>query len=103
MKRLLAVGLFLLLPVAAMADKATVILRIRGCDYFLADGPKGVYLLEWYGGHDPSRGDTIIGEIGSYGFKTVFYLEADREGKVYVDDYSLSKSSAIEKLAEKCE
>lgn len=103
MKSSLLACLLLLLPVAAFGDKATVILKVRGCDYFLADGLRGIYLLEWYGGYDPNRGDTIIGEIGSYGFKTVFYLGKDREGRVYVEDYDLSKSDALEKLAEKCE
>jgi hypothetical protein len=103
MKSALLACLMPLLPIAAFGDKATVVLKVQGCDYFLADGPRGNYLLEWYGGYDPSRGDTIIGEIGSYGFKTVFYLEKDREGRVYVEDYDLSKSDALGKLAEKCE
>src|SRR5262245_24666712 len=82
----------------AFADKAVVVLYLSGCkSYFIADGPKGYYLIEWYGGYDPSKGDIIIGDIGSYGFKNVYYPKQDREGRVYIDDYLLSKGSAIDK------
>lgn len=84
-------------------DTAVVVLRLRGCDYFLADGPNGLYLLEWYGGYDPERGDDLFGDINGYGFRDVFYITKRREGRVYVDDYMLSRSRAIEKLAEKCD
>lgn len=78
-----------------------VVLRVRGCDYFVADGPQGYYLLEWYGGHDPSNGDGIFGELSSYGFKDVMY-EGGQDGKVYIDDYMLSKDRVLEKIREKC-
>jgi hypothetical protein len=81
-----------------------VVFKRSGCrDYFLADGDSGgIYLLEWYGGYDPKEGDAIIGEIQSYGFKDVFYPNTGSSGRVYVDDYMLSRSSAIEKLRKKC-
>ena len=83
------------------AAPITVVARVRSCDYFIADGPQGYYLLEWYGGHDPSRGDGIYGELGTYGFKDVLY-DGGQEGRVYIDDYLLSKDSATEKIREKC-
>jgi hypothetical protein len=86
----------------AWADKGVVVYYKPSCDYFIADGQRGLYLLEWYGGYDPSEGDIIVGEIGSYGFKDVYYPRQDREGRVYVDDYFLSKDNAIEKWAKKC-
>ena len=81
-----------------------VILKPSGCrDYFLADGDSGgIYLLEWYGGNDPSKGDSIVGELKSYGFKDVFYPDSGGSGRVYVDDFMLSRDRAIEKLREKC-
>lgn len=79
----------------------TVALRVRGCDYFVADGPRGYYLLEWYGGYDPHEGDGIFGDIGGYGFKDVLYSNG-RNGRLYVDDYMLGKDSVLEKLREKC-
>lgn len=77
--------------------------RVRGCDYFIADGPQGYYIFEWYGGHDPEKGDTLVGYESGYGFKDVLYLSSGAAGRVYVDDYLLSRTRAIEKLAEKCE
>ena len=47
------------------ADQGYVVKTFSGCDYFIADGPRGLYVLEWYGGYDPSEGDTISGDIGS--------------------------------------
>lgn len=81
----------------------TVVASKSGCrGYFLADGPQGYYLLEWFGGHTPSVGDTIIGNLGSFGFADVFYPNKSSEGRVWVDDYLLSRSRATEKYADKC-
>jgi hypothetical protein len=60
------------------------------------------YLLEWYGGHSPSKGDTIAGRISSYGFKDIFYASARSNGRVWVDDYLLSRDNAVEKYTDKC-
>jgi hypothetical protein len=88
---------------ARSASQVVVVAVRSGChDYFVADGPQGYYLLEWYGGYSPDEGDVIIGELGSYGFKDVFYPRNGAKGRLYVDDFLLSQSSAIEKYAEKC-
>ena len=81
-----------------------VVVAVRsGCrDHFVADGPQGYYLLEWYGGYSPSEGDVIIGDLGAYGFKDVFYPGNGSKGRLYVDDYLLSRSSAVEKYGAKC-
>ena len=81
-----------------------VVAKPRGCrGYFLADGDAGgVYLLEWYGGYVPAVGDSILGDLRSYGFKDVYYPSSSAKGRVYVDDYMLSTSRAREKLADKC-
>jgi hypothetical protein len=68
----------------------------------VADGPAGLYVLEWYGGYDPSEGDKLVGYERGYGFKDVTYLHNGREGRIYADDYLLSSSSAAEALSEKC-
>jgi len=88
---------------ADTAGSARVVLRKSSCgDYFVAEGPSGFHVLEWYGGHDPSQGDTIAGDISGYGFKDVYYLSSSASGRVYVDDYALSKSRATEKFLERC-
>jgi len=84
------------MPSGAATARVNIVLRVQGCDYFIADGPKGYYLLEWYGGYDPDKGDRIFGDLGGYGFKDIVY-DGGQEGRVYVDDYLLSKSSALEK------
>lgn len=80
----------------------TVVFTKSGCDYFIADGPRGYYLIEWYGGYSPSKGDVIAGDVSRYGFKDVHYTNVDRSGRVYVEDYLLSESSVIKGLFEKC-
>ena len=94
--------LLALAPATAFADKAIVVAYPSGCDYFIADGNRGLYLLEWYGGYDPSEDDLIVGDIGSYGFKDVYYPKQDREGRVWVEDYLLSEDSAIEQYRDHC-
>jgi len=91
-------------PRASQGGQVTVVFKRSGCrSYFLADGDAGgIYLLEWYGGYDPDEGDSISGDLRSYGFKDVFYLNRGRQGRVYVDDYMLSRERAIEKMREKC-
>ena len=81
-----------------------VVFKRGGCrSYFLADGDSGgIYLLEWYGGYDPSEGDVIVGDMRGYGFRDVFYPQRNASGRVYVDDYLLSTSRAIEKMKDKC-
>lgn len=96
------IALLLLLPGLALASKGVVVYYKSGCSYFLVETSMGYALLEWYGGYDPSRGDTVAGDIDSYGMKTIYNLTADRETRVWIDDYMLSKSSAIEKYFDKC-
>ena len=86
----------------APSSSLTVLLRISGCDYFIADGPSGLYVLEWYGGYDPSEGDKLVGYKSGYGFSDVVYLHNGREGRIYAEDFLLSTQSATRKLDEKC-
>ena len=90
-------------PAARIAASITVVLVKSGCDYFVADGPRGYFLLQWFGGYSPSKGDMIAGEISGYGFKDVFYVNVSREGRVWVDDYLLSRARVAEKFTEKCD
>lgn len=73
-----------------------------GCDYYIVDADMGYAVLEWYGGNDPSEGDTLVGDFESYGMKNIYNVSTDSETKVWVEDYMLSKSSAVEKYYEKC-
>lgn len=90
------------MPLPAWADTAYVVAYPGGCDYFIADGPRGLYLLEWYGGHDPSEGEMIVGDISRYGMKNVDYPQRGRTGRVWVEDYLLSEDDAVEQYQENC-
>jgi hypothetical protein len=87
----------------ASAAKGTVSHKMSGCDYFTVETPGGYDLLEWYGGHDPDRGDVLVGQYESYGMHDIYDDTADEELTVWVEDYDLSKEDALDKLVEKCE
>ena len=103
--RLLLASLLTLLAfisIKSFADNGVVVRRFSGCDYFIADGDRGLYVLEWYGGYDPDEGDRIVGDISSYGFADVYYPDARREGRVYVEDYLESASAAMDEINDHC-
>lgn len=88
--------------VNSTSNQCEVVLRKSSCSYFVADCLSGYALLEWYGGYDPYKGDIIAGDFTSFGFKDIYYTNMGSEGRVYVDNYWLSKSRAIEKFYGKC-
>lgn len=94
-------GFFLVSPAAAA--KGAVVHRISGCDYFIVATPGGYDLLEWYGGHDPDKGDVLVGNFETYGMHDIYDNTADEELTVWVEDYKLSREDALEQLAEQCE
>jgi hypothetical protein len=63
----------------------------------------GYDVLEWYGGHDPDKGDVLVGRYKSYGFHDIYDETVDADGRVWTEDYSLSRESGLEKLTEQCE
>ncbi|MBA3018690.1 MAG: hypothetical protein KJ550_09655 [Proteobacteria bacterium] len=99
---LLAVACLLFTPVVANAAKGVVVLYKSGCSYYIVETNLGYAILEWYGGNDPSEGDVLVGDYETYGMKDIYNLTADAETKVWVEDFWLSKSRAIEKYYDKC-
>lgn len=102
---LLLLGLFLVFPNLSFAESISgvVVIKNSGCDYFLVEDDHGDYnLLEWYGDHDPDRGDTLVGAFDGYGFKDFYDTSVSGKVHVWQDDWLLSKSRAIEKYADKC-
>lgn len=87
----------------AKAARGVVSHRISGCDYFVVATKTDYDLLEWFGGHDPDKGDILIGNYESYGFHDIYDETADATLRVWTEDYSLTKEDALEKLAEQCE
>jgi hypothetical protein len=88
---------------SADAARALVVHRISGCDYFMVQSGRLYDLLEWYGGHDPDKDDVIVGKFETYGMADIYDETADEELRVWVEEYSLAKEDALEKLADKCE
>jgi hypothetical protein len=88
---------------ATNAVRGVISHRISGCDYFIVATKSGYDLLEWYGGHDPAKDDILIGSYEAYGFHDVYDETADESIHVWTEDYQLTKTDALEKLADKCE
>lgn len=93
---------FLYFPALVNAAKGTVVYYKSGCDYYIVETNMGYVILEWYGGNDPSEGDVLAGDYETYGMKAIYNISASSETKVWVEDFWLSKSSAIEKYRDKC-
>jgi hypothetical protein len=85
------------------AARGVVSRRISGCDYFILATKSAYDVLEWFGGHDPDKGDILIGGFESYGFHDIYDETVDQDLRVWTEDYDLSRESALEKLAEQCE
>jgi hypothetical protein len=103
---LFVIASMFLLPTAEGAGSSVsgvITYRVSGCDYFLVQTQKGYDLLEWYGGHDPDKGDVLVGRYEEYGFHDVLDDTADEPLRIYVEDFWLTKSDALEHLADKCE
>ncbi len=79
-----------------------VVYRRTGCDYMILENSVGSVVGEWYGGMDPSEGDTLVGDLNHYGFKDAVNNTYDSNTKLWIDDYMLSKSRAMEKIDLHC-
>jgi len=99
--------LFILVPLSSVNAygeiKGTSLGEFSSCDYYLIEDSSGSYsLVEWYGGSTPYSGNTVVGELHSYGFKDLYNISRDNSTHVWIDDWLLSEDSAAKKLIEKC-
>jgi len=101
--KLVLLACLLLASASAFAVKGVVVLYKSGCSYYIVETNMGYAILEWYGGNDPSRGDVLVGDFETYGMKDIYNLSAEAETKVWVEDFWLSKTRAIEKYYDKCD
>ncbi len=79
-----------------------IVYTLPGCDYFLISTSSGYTFAEWWGGALPMRGDLLFGELWSFGFKYFYNISQKRKMKVWIDDYWLSRTRAVEKIVDKC-
>jgi hypothetical protein len=99
-----ALTLCCLTSASAYAATGEVYKRISGCDYFVVSSARGYALLEWYGGSDPDKGDTVSGVFETYGMHTLRVNDdEDDTVKVWVEEYWLTRSDALDQLVDKCE
>lgn len=91
----------LLYSSSTYAAKAIVVAKCRS--YILVQSNQGYGILEWYGGNDPDKGDVVVGDLESYGIKDAFNITADSNTRMWVEEYWLSRSRAVDKFSDKCE
>jgi hypothetical protein len=82
--------------------KAEVVKRFSGCDYMILEESGDYHVVEWMGSYDPDEGDQVQGNFHSYGNKTCYVSRRDRETRLWIEDYSVSYSRAMEIIREKC-
>jgi len=95
-------GLLLIMVFAGLsfADKGIVILDNVCGDKIVIETTDGWYIAaEWYGGKDFDRGDTIYGNMKTYGFETLFDSRGNK-GQYYIEDYESDLKDAIEELCD---
>lgn len=68
-------------------------------DYYIVETRKGYTVLERYSGR-LDEGDKVRGELNKYNFKYLINRNRSSEVKVYIEDYMLSDSRALEWLGE---
>ncbi|QWD86067.1 hypothetical protein AOC19_04200 [Polynucleobacter asymbioticus] len=103
MKKFIGLFILMLMTKFVCAETGVVVEKFGSCDHFIADGPKGLYVLEWLGGHDPIERETIVGNLNDYGIKMVQYPNSDSEGRIWVADLSESYESALRIIRKHCQ
>ena len=86
---------------AANAESGVVAYYKSGCDYYIVAASRGYAVLEWYGGDDPIEGDKLVGSI-TYGMQTLVNLRTESETQAWVEEFMLSKESAVSTYMEQC-
>jgi|TARA_B100000315_G_C14130314_1_gene386590 hypothetical protein len=106
MKHLLVFPILLLtlwVVYPAASAEGIVVLNDSGCrSRYVVETSSGYAILEWFGGNDPSEGSRIVGDFESYGMPNIYNKTANSEGKVWVEDYWLSRSRVMDKMQEFC-
>lgn len=94
------VGLiYLMLSGPAYADRGVIALANSKC--FVIDTPMGYVLVD--GWVNVPKGTVVIGNFNTFGSVQIFDTNGnDVSGYIYIEDWGLSKSTVLEKWADKC-
>ena len=82
---------------------AIVVYKMSSCDYFILESNSGFIIAQWMGSNEPSQGDQVAGDFNNFGTDTFYNVTRSTESKLWIDNYMLSKDSALEKITEKCD
>ncbi|RIH88971.1 hypothetical protein [Calidithermus roseus] len=102
---LLILAFFLFPWAEARISRGIVVYPTRlGCDYFIVSTPSGYALLQLWSltVYKPKTGDEVVGEFETYGFREVINLTQEVTYRVWVEDYWLTASRAVERYLRKC-
>src|SRR5687768_6649063 len=89
--------LILLFAVPVFASKGYVALTIKSCDYFAVKTTNDDYvLMEWSTGHEPEKGDILVGKFEQYGFTDIYCQTHDETSSLYIEDYWMSRDDVLE-------
>jgi len=84
----------------SFADKGTVVLEDVCGDKIVIKTTDDWYIAaEWYGGKEFSRGETVFGNMKTYGMEELFDKNGNN-GSYYIEDWESSLESAIEELCD---
>lgn len=85
----------------AQGKRFEVVATANGCKYFVVEQRSSYSLAEDWLCFTPDRGDVGFGDVSSSGIKEV-KLNNTR-CSLYIDEWLLGKSQALEKMAQKCD
>lgn len=103
MKIIIALSIFASATSVFARPTEGVVVYDRGCSSrLIIETSTGYILAEWYGGAIPYAGDVLIGELEKYGFQNVYIQNRKTDARLWIDDFMLSRSRVVEKLAAKC-
>ncbi len=96
-------GSVLSAPARAAEDTRGQVLWTGGCGgRYVVETAKGQSLLEWYGGTEPKKGDTLAGDLDSRGFKELRIGTGAGKTRAYIDLVLATDAGVAEKLKKAC-
>ena len=84
------------------SEGLAVVVYKTSCDYFILENSGGYIVAEWMGGNDPEVGDRVSGDFKSFGTKDFYNQSQSSDSRLWIDDYWLSKETAMEKINDHC-